>query len=188
MTHDYYLTYDLDTRIPVSISGQKPVTVDNNTGVCLVREKYGEDFIFFRKVLDHYYVSVEEDGYASFTYKWAPVPPQYSQYGIPDNIIRDLNYKINVIANYGIEHSYANNTLTITYDLSVKTAEQRNNFYTSITPTNGKYRLYVTRYQDPTALLETIDIDLYQLSKIKTEAFKLTTKETQVTVWATRTL
>ena len=185
MTQDYYVVYDLESRIPVSISGQPPAVISDDQAVLLTSQEHAEDFVLFKKVMDHYQVSVNDDGRADFVYRLSNV--RFKRYSMPDNIVQDLSYRTNFITNFKIEYQYQNNELTLILDLNSMDRDQRSNFITSITPANGKCWAYITKYQDPTAPIEKFQFDLYQLSKTKTQVFPMANKEDQITVWATRT-
>ena len=186
MTQDYYVVYDLESRIPVSIGGQPPATVPVGQAVCPTSQQYGEDFVLFKKVMNHYQVSVNDEGRADFVYRLSNV--RFKRYSVPSNIVQDLSYRTNFITNFKIEYQYQNNKLTLILDLNSMDRDQRGNFITSITPTSGKCWIYITEYQNPTALIEKFQVDLYQLSKTKTQLFPLTANKDQISARATRTL
>jgi hypothetical protein len=185
MTQDYYVVYDLETRIPVSVSGQPPVTISDGQAVLPTSQQHGEDFVLFKKVMNHYQVSVNNDGRADFVYRLSNV--RFKRYSVPSNIVQDLSYRTNFITNFKIEYQYQNNELTLMLDLNSMDHDHRSNFITSVTPASGKCWIYITEHQNPAALLEKFQVNLYQLSKTKTQAFLLTTNKDQISVWATRT-
>ena len=183
MTQDFYLLYNLESRIPHTISGTPITLVPDGMATCRVKFNLGEDFVLAKKSLFHYAVIVSK-GYAEFHSKRKT--SEYKRYAIPDGILEDLNYKMSFVSDLGIKYSIDNQQLTLDFDLANLTADQRNAFNTSITAKNGKYTVYVTHSRDPTALLEKFDIDLYKLSKIKQYSTALSVEE-PVSIWTTKT-
>ena len=183
MTQDFYLLYNLESRIPHAISGTPLDEAPEGMETCRVKFDIGEDFVLAKKSLFHYAVIVS-NGYAEFHSRWKT--SAYKRYAIPEGVLDDLDYKMSFVSDLGIKYSIDNQQLTLDFDLSNLTADQRNAFNTSISAKNGKYTVYVTRYQDPTALLEKFDIDLYELSKIKQYSTALSVDE-PVSIWTTKT-
>lgn len=179
---NYYLTYDLDTRVPQTLSGAPIDPIPPGHGSCLVHTQEGEDFILGNKSITNYLVTVV-DGYAEFGYRWNIV--KHKKYKIDNNIVQDLNYNINFITNLDIKFDLQDSKLTLLFDLNSNGANIRNNFNTSINEKNGDCVLYVTKYQEPTALLESFDFDIYQLSQTQTQTFDLTTN-CPISLWVIR--
>ena len=184
MKQDFYLLYNIESRIPHTISGSPITSVPAGMAKCRVKFIIGEDFVLAKKSLFHYVVIVNK-GYAEFHSKWAT--SKYKRYAIPIGVLEDLNYKMSFISDLGIKYLIEDSKLTLNFDLAELTVDQRNAFNTSINAKNGKYTVYVTRYQDPTVLLEKFDIDLYELSKVRQYSTTLNVSE-PVSIWTTKTL
>jgi hypothetical protein len=183
MSQDFFVVYNLETRIPYSISGSTPARIPENNAVCLAKHQDGEDFVLFKKSMADYLVAVNEDGYADFTFKHNLALTR--KYGVANNIVRDLSYRLTFILELGITFIHTGNELELTFDLSKLGPDRKNIFNTTITPGNGRCLLYITEYQNPTALLEKHNIDLYKLSKLKKKT--ITIKSTgKISVWASR--
>lgn len=183
MTQDYYVVYDLESRVPVSVSGSRPTAIEDGRGILPIDQQHGEDFVLFKKIMGHYLVSVTDDGRGDFIYRLTN--RRYKKYAIPSNIVQDLNYGMDFVTNFGIEYLQDDTQLILTLDLLTKDAEQRSNFNTSITAESGEFWIYVTRRRSPTELIEKFSVNLYQLGKTRSQAFELKTRE-KVSVWATR--
>lgn len=180
---DFHLLYDLESRVPHTISGREIVTVPDGMGVCLVNEQDGNDFILGKKNLVNYLVTVV-DGYADFTFKLDITT--YKRYSVPDNVVQDLSYRFTFILDLDIKYTYQLNQLTVEFDLSTLGPTRKNNFTTSVNEKNGKCILYVTKHNDPTALLDKFEVDLYKLSQTKTQTFTVNSNEKTVSVWMIR--
>lgn len=183
MTQDFYLLYNLESRIPHTISGAPITEIPNGMATCCVKFNAGEDFVLAKKSLFHYAVTVNK-GYAEFHSRWKT--STYKRYAIPDGVLEDLNYKMSFLSDLDIKYSVNNQQLTLDFDLANLTIDQQDVFNTSINAKNGKYTVYVTEYRNPTRLLEKFDIDLYKLSKIKQYSIELDIIES-VSLWGTKT-
>jgi hypothetical protein len=165
------------------VGGSLPSRIPEGHGTCLVKPEIGEDFVLFKKSMDHYLIAVDDNGYADFTYKWDIISPD--KLNIPNNIVRDLSYRISFILQFNITFTHNDDTLSLNFDVDALGPLKKNIFNTTVNSENGKSFVYVTKFQDPVALLEKYEIDLYQLSKNKTINLPLTTNE-QITVWLAR--
>ena len=178
----FYVLYNSNTLVPTSISGQPHDQIPADMMEAPASNEDGEDFVLFKRDMNHYIVNVV-DGVAEFLNRRTIAP--YKKYIVPDNVVRDLNYNIIFILNFEITFECIDQALTLTFDLPGLSADRRNTFNTTVNDTNGKCVVYVTEYQDPTALLEKFEVDLFWLSKVKVYTVKLSTNE-RVSLWAIR--
>jgi hypothetical protein len=168
--------------IPVGISGSPWVSVDEGLSVVPATSKEGLDFITNKKSLHDYIVSII-DGYAEFIFKDSNLLFKRKQ--PVGNIVQDLNYRV-VFFNYlNIQHKIIDNTITFTFKLDDVNDVYRSKFLTLVTPTNGLCNFYITEYNNPNALIDTIEIDLYQLYQ-QTTWSRDCDNNGPVSVWALR--
>lgn len=182
MSHIYYVLYDATTLTPYSVSGSPFDLVPEGSSTCKVYEPDGEDFHTGKKIMRDFIVQINSDGYAVFKYTHLHIVSIRSI--VNSDVIQDLNYKI-IFFNYlNIKYQQSNNAITLFFDLDKIAEEYRDNFNLTVT-NGGACILYITRYQDPTALIKTDKIDLLELSKLKTFTILLDYDE-KISVWATK--
>jgi hypothetical protein len=180
---DYYLIYDKKTLIPNAISGQPITDVPKGMATCRVREHEGVDFITFKKIMHDFKVHVVK-GYAEFYSRWNET--RHNKYTVPGNMLQDLSYRITFFLNLEITFSFVENILTLHFDASLLNLDARNNFNTLVNAKNGQCKIFVTKHGDPTALLETFELDLYELGQKKSQSVLLFTQETNISIWGIR--
>lgn len=165
MSHVYYVLYDSTTLAPYSISGSPFDMVPEGSATCKVYESDGEDFHTDKKFMRDFIVQVNSDGYAIFKYTHLHIVS--TRIIVDNDVVQDLNYKI-IFFNYlNIKYQQSNNTITLFFDINNIAEEYRDNF--NLTVANSAVcMLYITRYQDPTALIAKIEIDLIELANSKT--------------------
>ena len=158
MSHTFYVVYDNTTQIPNGISGYPFDNIPAGSVQACVREEDGTAFIEGHQRL-HDYIVIVVDG-------WAVFKPRYIIKRIfPDNMVQDLDYRINYFNIVGIKYSYNQNLLTLTTDYDIPESE---------------FTVYVTSQGDPGKLLSKHRVKSSRSIEIKT-----TIKE-PISVWATK--
>lgn len=182
MSHVYYVLYDSTTLAPYSISGLPFSIVPEGSSTCKVYESDGEDFHTDKKIMRDFIVQVNNDGYAIFKYTHLHIVGTRT---IVDNdVIQDLNYKI-IFFNYlNIKYQQSNDAITLFFDIDDIAEEYRDNF--DLTVANSAVcMLYITRYQDPTALINKVEIDLVKLAETKTVTIPFNLDQ-QISLWGVK--
>ena len=182
MSHVYYVLYDSTTLAPYSISGLPFNIVPEGSATCKVYEPDGEDFHSDKKFMRDFIVQVNSDGYAIFKYTHLHI---VSTRTVVDNdVVQDLNYKI-IFFNYlNIKYQQSNNTITLFFDINNIAEEYRDNF--NLTVANSAVcMLYITGYQDPTALINKVEIDLIELAETKTITIPVNLDQ-QISLWGAK--
>jgi hypothetical protein len=182
MAHDYYVLYDKQLLTLYSISGYPFTDIRETQSVALIQEEDGESFITHNKSLHDYIVKVTDNVYAELIFKNSEL--LFKKKNVPDHIVKDLNYRISFFSCLDIQATVQDNKLILEFDLDSLYDSYRSNFLNIVNKDNGVCIFYVTEHNDPTALIKTIEVDLYQLYKQKRMEFDFPNKK--ISVWAIR--
>lgn len=182
MAHDYYALYDKQLLTLYSISGYPFNDIRENQLVALVAEEDGESFIKHTKSLHDYIVKVTDNKYAELIFKNSDL--LFKKKNVPDNIVKDLNYRISFFSCLDIEYKLEDNKLKLIFEFDSLYNAYKENFLNIINKDNGACVFYITEHNNPTALLKTIEVDLYELYAQRYMEFDF--NNTKASVWATR--
>jgi N-acetylmuramoyl-L-alanine amidase CwlA len=181
MDTDFYLLYDVDTFEIYSIGGSPHNDIPHKKCEARIQESTALEFISGPLRLHEYFVSITNTGYAE------PIPKlstTINKSARANNVVRDLNYRTVFIDQLNIEFEHSDK-LTLLFDSSRLSTQSKYYFKTTISAGYGDSIIYVTKYNDPTALLKKYKIDIYQLSIDKTLELELDTLE-KISVWGSK--
>ena len=182
MLSDFHILYNTKTMIPIGISGSAWASVDEGLSAAKTTSKEGLDFITNKKSLHDYIVSIS-NGYAEFVFKDSNL--LFKRQQPASNIVQDLNYRVVFFSYLNIQHAVNNNTITFAFNLDAVNDVYRSKFLTLVTENNGLCDFYITKYNNINALIDKIEIDLYQLYQQTNMTYPCTT-DRNVSVWALR--
>lgn len=181
MSHIYYVLYTAETLEINGLSGSPFDVVPKDKLTCKVYEKDGEDLMELRKLPHNYLVKIDADGYAKFIHRYLyAINNRFNSRSVIDNnIIQDLNYQIIFFDYIAIKYSYDGTTIQLDFNLSQLDTQYRENFENT---DKGQRDIYITQYQNPSALLSKFVLDLNKL--ITNTTMKIPFESTQqISLW-----
>ena len=183
MSNIFYALYNLNDLSVVGVGGAPFESVPEGFDTCTVDQQDGEDLVNGTRALHDYFVKVV-DGHASFKYKKSDL---ISRRGVLSNsIVRDLHYRIVFFDNLNISYTFKDCTLTLNFDIATINDLFEDKFRSVITSENSDCILYITEFQNPTALIDKHRFSLKELST--TNQLSITvTADTRISVFASRT-
>lgn len=157
MEFKYFVLFDKDTSIPISIAPSPFFEITNTQ--CTVQITQSEAFPFFEKkrLLPNYFVMIE-DGFGKFFPKGQTKEVKKVS---GENYVRDIGYAYLFFDRLFIEFTQVGDTLFLKANMP---PEAQYYFDSEIAQDNVNATIYITRYKEPNALLASYPIDMLQLN------------------------
>ena len=185
MKQSYYMLYDENT-LEIQVLNVEPNQVPSGSKICKIKEKDLIEFHSGKKQHHMFLVVVDEDGFANFKHRYLhAINQRFNNRKVIENtIIQDLDYRTIFFDYINVNYSCAEN-ITLTLDVDELETNYRETYIDTITQDNGKFKIFITEYQDPAALLTSVDLDLYHLIKAKVVSWPLSFNQ-PISLWGTR--
>jgi hypothetical protein len=167
--HIFYALYDETTRELSAISGSPFNEIPNGLTMCKVYERDGMAFNSGIKHHHSYFVDVNSDGYAEFINREVYLINQRfsNRYVIETDRIQDLNYREIFFDYIDVKYLYNQNSITLTFDVDTVPLDYQEAFIGSMKSGNRMFKIFITEFQDTTALLSNFTLNLFELTKSK---------------------
>lgn len=185
MTQTYYMWYDENT-LEIQALNIDPDQLPAGSKLCKITEKDLIDFHSDKKQHHLFLVVVGEDGVARFKHRYLHAINQrfVERKVIDSDIIQDLDYRKIFFDCLNIKYSVTD-VITLMFDVDTLEENYRGTYIDTITENKGNCKIFITEYRDPSALISSFDIDLYQLTRSKTIKIPLSFDK-RISLWGMR--
>jgi hypothetical protein len=161
--------------------------IPEGSKLCKIKEADLIDFHTDKKQHHLFLVVVDENGFAKFKHRYLyNINQRFDERRvIENNIIQDLDYRKIFFDYINIKYSCVDD-ITLTFDIDNLETNYRETYVDTITEDKSDCQIFITEYQNPTALLTSVNLNLYQLIKTKIVNIPLSFNQ-PISLWGIKT-